>query len=126
MEALLRLVANAKTITVGKTFVLTFSNPNLKSLLIKIENAINLLNHTPPRHIPAYNKMLGVQQKIVGLNQEQKNIMFSQLVICRAVINYFMNGRYKEAQERIIELKTSIVMICFGIEKNESDKDREI
>jgi hypothetical protein len=38
MEALLRLVANAKTITVGKTFVLTFSNPDLKSLLVKLNH----------------------------------------------------------------------------------------
>jgi hypothetical protein len=99
----------------------------LRSVLIKIENAINLLSHDPPRHILSYNKMLGVRQKINDLNEECKNVLFSQIVTCRSVINYFINGRYGEARSRIIKLKTDIIKICCEIkkrkEKNERDKN---
>tara|TARA_R110000796_G_scaffold166089_1_gene282975 strand:- start:960 stop:1382 length:423 start_codon:yes stop_codon:yes gene_type:complete len=38
MEALLRLARNGKQLTIGKVFVLTFSNPNLKSLVISLNH----------------------------------------------------------------------------------------
>ena len=38
MEALLRLARNGKRLTIGKVFVLTFSNPNLKSLVVKLNH----------------------------------------------------------------------------------------
>jgi hypothetical protein len=49
----------------------------LKSTLIKIENAINLLEQDMPKHIPAYNKILGVQQKLAGLGEDKKTQLLS-------------------------------------------------
>ena len=44
----------------------------LKSVLVKIENALFLIEQKPAKHIPAYNKILGVQQKLAGLDQKYK------------------------------------------------------
>ncbi len=97
----------------------------LKSTLVKIENAINLLlNKDAPKHIPAYNKILGVQQKLAGLDKEHKAQMFSQLIITRSIINYFMNGRYGDGYNQILKLKKELIKICFRIEQNERDKDK--
>lgn len=96
----------------------------LKSVLVKIENAINLLDHKPPRHIPSYHKMLGVQQKLSGLNEREKNSLFPQMIATRSIINYFMNGRYEEANNQILKLKKELVQICLELEKkNERDKN---
>ena len=95
----------------------------LRTTLIKVENAINLIEQDTPKHIPAYNKVLGVQQKIAGLGDDRKAIMFSQLIAVRAIINYFMNGRYDYCYGQIIKLKQELVNICIKIEKNERDRD---
>jgi len=93
----------------------------LKSVLVKIENTINLIEQDVPKHIPAYNKVLGVQQKLSDLDNEKKAQMFSQLITTRSIINYFMNGRYNEAHQQVLKLKKELVNICFAIEKNERD-----
>jgi len=97
----------------------------LKSLLVKIENAINLLNQPAPKHIPSYRKMLGVQQKMSELPMEYRNNLFSQLICVRRTLNYFLNGRYEEAYLNIIKLKKDLVKIYMGL-KNERDTDIEI
>jgi len=97
----------------------------LKSTLIKIENAIKLLRQRDvPKHIPAYNKILGVQQKLAGLDEERKAQMFSQLIVTRSIIHYFMNGRYGDGYQQILKLKQNLINICLGIEKSERDKDK--
>jgi len=96
----------------------------LKSTLIKIENAINLVDQDVPKHIPAYNKILGVQQKLAGLEKEKKAQMLPSLIMTRSIINYFMNGRYDYGYKQIIKLKTELVNICLRIEKNEKDNNR--
>ncbi len=99
----------------------------LKSVLVKIENALNLLSQTPPKHIPSYNKMLGVQQKFAGLNQKYKDMLFPQMVVARSVISYFTNGRYNEAISQILKLKNSLVKICLDIkEKSEKNTNEKI
>jgi hypothetical protein len=97
----------------------------LRNLLIKIENALNLLGQEYPKHIPSYRKILGVQQKISGLPIDDKNKLFSQLICVRGIINYFLNGRYDEAYSQILRLKSDLVKICLEIEKNERDTNTE-
>ena len=92
----------------------------LKSVLIKIENALHLMEHNPSRHIPAYNKMLGVQQKLAGLDQKYKEMLFPQIINSRSVISYFMNGRYEEAKSHTLRLKSDLIKICLEI-KNEKN-----
>jgi hypothetical protein len=96
----------------------------LKSTLVKVENVINLMSQGSPKHIPAYNKILGVQQKMAGLDGEHKAQMFSQLIITRSIINYFMNGRYGDGYLQILKLKEDLVDICYRIEENERDKNK--
>lgn len=95
----------------------------LKITLIKIENAINLVEQDVPKHIPAYNKILGVQQKLAGLGEDRKSQLFPQLITTRSIINYFMNGRYNYGHQQILKLKTELVNIYLSIEKNERDKN---
>lgn len=96
----------------------------LKSTLVKIENAINLVDQDIPKHIAAYNKILGVQQKLAGLSDEHKSQMFSQLITTRSIINYFMNGRYGDGYRQISKLKKELIEMCLRIEKNEKDKNK--
>ena len=95
----------------------------LKNTLIKIENVINLVKQDVPKHIPAYNKILGVQQKLAGLEEDRKSQLFPQLITTRSIINYLINGRYIEGYKQILKLKTELVNICLSIEKNERDKN---
>ena len=94
----------------------------LKSTLIKIENAINLMNQS--KHIPAYNKMLGVQQKLIDLNKVHRTQMLSQLITTRSIINCFINGRYEICDTQILKLKQELINICFKEENNERDKNK--
>ena len=98
----------------------------LKSTLIKIENGINLLAQDTPKHIHAYNKILGVQQKLAGLSKERQAELFTQIVTTRSIINYLMNGRYGEAFQRVRQLKSDLVKICLEIEKSERDTDGQL
>ncbi|KKK53828.1 hypothetical protein LCGC14_3090870 [marine sediment metagenome] len=88
----------------------------LKSVLIKIENTLNFLKQKPPKHIPAYHKILGVQQKLAGLDKSYRDKLFPQLVKTRGIINYFTNGRYEEAYDQLFKLKTDLVHIHCEIE----------
>ena len=92
----------------------------LRSVLVKIENSLFLVDQKPAKHIPAYNKMLGVQQKLAGLDQKYKEMLFPQIVNSRSIINYFMNGRYEEAHDHILKLKCDLLQICIEI-KNEKN-----
>ena len=89
----------------------------LKSLLIKIENVVNLLEQKPSRHIPAYNKMLGVRQKFSNIGDEYKNSLFPHLVGVKSIIHYLMNGRYDDAYHRVIKLKSDLVKIYISLKK---------
>ncbi len=97
----------------------------LKSVLIKIENAINLIEQKTPKHIPAYHKILGVQQKLGSLHKSYKNELFSQLINVRGIINYLTNGNYKDAHFRILQLKKDLINICCEIE-NEKNTIKKI
>jgi len=89
----------------------------LKRVLVKIENAINLMNHMTPRHIPSYNKMLGVIQKIEGSNK--KSLAF-QLITAKSTVSYFINGNYDYAYTQMLKLKGELIKICLELE-NEKD-----
>jgi len=97
----------------------------LKGTLVKIENAINLLDQEYPKHIPSYNKILGIQQKLADLDKSHKEEMFSQLITTRSIVNYFMNGRYQHGYSQILKLKQELVNICIKIESNERDKNKQ-
>jgi hypothetical protein len=92
----------------------------LKSVLVKIENALVLIEQKPSKHIPAYNKILGVQQKLAGLDQKYKNMLFPKMVITRSIVSLFTNGRYEEAHEKILRLKADLIQICYEIENEKN------
>jgi len=97
----------------------------LKTTLVKVENVINLIEQDCPKHIPAYNKILGVQQKLAGLSNERKAQMFPHLILTRSIINYFMNGRYGDGYKQVLKLKKELREICIRIEKYERDKNEQ-
>ncbi len=94
----------------------------LRRVLVKIENALNLLGQEPSKHIQSYNKMLGVQKKFEGLGQKHKDVLFPQLIIARSIISYFTNGRYNEANTQMLKLKNNLIKTCLDI-KEKSEKD---
>jgi hypothetical protein len=94
----------------------------LRSVLIKIENALFLVEQKPAKHIPAYNKILGVQQKLAGLDVKYKEMLFPNIIITRSIIHYFMNGRYIEAREHMLKLKGNLILIGIKNEKNSVKK----
>ncbi len=96
----------------------------LTGTLLKVENVINLLEQDVPKHIPAYNKILGVQQKLAGLNENYKICLFPQLITTRSVINYFMNGRYGDGYQQVMKLKRELIKICLEIKNNEKDTNK--
>jgi hypothetical protein len=98
----------------------------LKGTLIKIENIISLMEQDVPKHIPAYNKVLGVQQKLSGLDKEHKSKMFPQLITTRAIVNYFMNGRYQDGFAQVLKLKKELCQFCFQIENYERDTNKQL
>lgn len=89
----------------------------LRSLLIKIENVINLLDQEIPKHILAYHKALGVQQKIAGLDDSYRNRLFPQMVNTRSVVHFLLNGKYEEAYKKTNQLKGDLIKICLNIRK---------
>lgn len=94
----------------------------LKSTLVKIENAVNLLSQDIPKHIPAYHKSLGIQQKFAGLDGELRGQFLPQIIAARSIINYLTNGRYKDALSRLQQLKGELIRFCSQLEKkNERD-----
>ncbi len=96
----------------------------LTGTLVKIENAINLVEQDVPKHIPSYHKILGVQQKLAGLDKDRKAQLFSQLIATRSIINYFTNGRYQDGYNQILKLKRELVNICLRVKNNERDKNK--
>lgn len=96
----------------------------LKGTLLKIENVINLLEQD--KHIAAHNKILGVQQKLAGLDTEHKTELFPQMVATRGIINQLMNGRYKEAYDYVLKLKKDIINICLRLERDERDRNEQL
>ena len=96
----------------------------LRSVLIKMENALYLVEQTPAKHIPSYHKILGVQQKLAGLSEQHRNELFPQMVKVRGIISYFTNGNYYEAHKQMLTLKDNLVKICLGI-KSEKNTDKK-
>ena len=97
----------------------------LTGTLVKIENAINLIEQDVPKHIPSYNKILGVQQKLAGLDRDRKKQLFSQLITTKSIINYFTNGRYQDGYNQILKLKQELINICLQIGNNERNRNKE-
>ena len=95
----------------------------LKETLEKIENIINFLKQDTPKHVLAYHKALGVQQKMTGLGTGYKEKMFPQLIIARSIISYLINGKYEDVYSQTLKLKGNLVKICLALE-NEKNKDK--
>ena len=99
-------------------------NKEYESFLYKI---LNLLENTENfmkrnKYIIAYNKVLGVEQKLRGLDEEKKVILGREMIKTRGAIHYLKDGRYKDASKNIRELKEQFYKI-FEKVKNENNKD---
>ena len=88
----------------------------IKSILLKVENIENFMKISPPKHIPAYQKILGIQQKFDILNKNQKECFFPQMVMTRGVITLFMNGRYEDALRQLVNLKKDLIYMVKKLE----------
>jgi hypothetical protein len=88
----------------------------IKSILLKVENIEKLVADSPPKHIPAYQKVLGIQQKFDILSREQKQYFFPQMVMTRGIVTLFMNGRYEDALKQLMLIKRDLIYMVKKIE----------
>ena len=81
----------------------------LYKILNLLENVENFMKRS--KHIIAYNKMLGVEQKLNNLDGEKKVILGREMIKTRGAIFYLKEGRYKDASKNIRELKEQFYKI---------------
>lgn len=94
---------------------------NLKGILKKIEDVENLLNHPYPKHIPAYNKILGIRQKMEDFSlEDRQKLFFPEFIKIIGIITYFSNGRYDDGREALLCVKSRIQDLIL---KNENNKN---
>jgi len=96
----------------------------LTVIAIKLQTAINFLHHEPPKHILCYHKVLGVQQKIAGLPKDCRDMMFTQIIAVRGIINYLMNGRYKDVSNCLVSLQQEILNLNIKIKNENHSKSK--
>ncbi len=92
----------------------------LYKILNLLENTENFMKRN--KHIIAYNKILGVEQKLNNLDEEKKVILGREVIKTRGIIFYLKDGRYYDASKNIKELKEQFYKI-FEKVKNENNKD---
>lgn len=90
----------------------------IQRTLVLIENADNLLKSDPPVHIPAYHKILGVQQKLERLPKEMRECFFTQIIATRGTISYFLNGRYDEGRKQLLNIKKDLIKLGLKLHEN--------
>lgn len=89
----------------------------LTETLVKIENIDMLMAMEPPRHVPSYQKIVGVQQKLGTLPRDLRQSFFPQLVMIRGVITYFLNGRYEDGMSQLHKIKRDLISIARAIDE---------
>lgn len=93
----------------------------LNKTLNLIENAVNFLGNN--KHIVAYNKMLGVHQKLISLEGERKVELSLEELSSRSVSHHMMDGRYEDAMVIIEKMRIDLYRI-YGRIKKENEKNR--
>ena len=95
----------------------------LNRTLNLIENAVNFLKND--KHIVAYNKMIGVHQKICSIVEEEKKELLLNELICKDIIHHLLDGRYEQAKESIMIVKTNLYKIYGKVKKkNETNRNK--
>lgn len=79
----------------------------LSRTLNLLENAVNFLT-IQNKHILAYRKMLGIQQKFEGLEVDKKKEMVLDVFKVKTINHYLLDGRYRDALTVMNQLKTSL------------------
>ncbi len=93
----------------------------LNKTLNLVENAINFLNRS--KHIVAYNKMLGVYQKLASLEGERRIELSLEELSCKSVSHYMLDGRYDDAITVIKKIKIDLCLVYDKVKK-ENEKNR--
>lgn len=93
----------------------------LNKTLNLIENAVNFLKNN--KHIVAYNKMLGVHQKLESLEDDRKIERSLNVLGCRSVSHYMLDGRYDDAMIVIKKIREDLYQV-YGKVKKENEKNR--
>ena len=93
----------------------------LNRTLNMIENVVNFIEKQG-KHIVAYHKLLGIQQKLVTIpDKEKKQSMVDIMISIKFAIGDLMDGRYNEALSKIKIIRTKLYQRYGEVqEKNES------
>lgn len=93
----------------------------LRGMLKKIVDVELFMGQSPPKHILAYRKMLGIQQKMDYLDEETKSsIFFTEIIKIRGSIFYFINGRYDDGINSLTFVKNKIVQLIKHYERDKN------
>jgi hypothetical protein len=93
----------------------------LNRTLVLIENAVNFLRNK--KHIVAYNKMLGVHQKLLSLAGDRKIALSLEELSCQSIFHYMLDGRYDDAAVVVEKMRVDLYQI-YGKVKTENEKNR--
>lgn len=96
----------------------------LNRTLNLLENCVNFLD-IQKKHILAYRKMIGIQQKFDGeLDDEMRQKMQLDTMKIRTILHYLLNGEYSKASDVIKQLKKSLYHKLYMCKvSNENDND---
>ena len=80
----------------------------LNRTLNMLENIVNFIEKQG-KHIVAYHKLLGVQQKLVTIpDKEKKQSMVDIMISIKFAISDLVDGRYGKALDKIKVVKTKM------------------
>lgn len=95
----------------------------LCSILRKIEEVESMMRQSVAKHIPAYHKLLGVQQKLETLPIEKRQaIFFKEIIKTRGALTYFLNGRYDDGMVSLMCVKQKVINLLLENERNKNSQ----
>jgi hypothetical protein len=96
----------------------------LNRTLNMIENVVNFIE-IQGKHIVAYNKLLGVQQKLSEVSdREKQHELIDIMISLKFALVYLIDGKYDQTLNRIKTIRTKLYLIYGNVKKyNENNKD---
>ena len=94
----------------------------LYKILNLLENTDNFMKNN--KHIIAYHKVLGIQQKLETLEEEKRLLLNNELIKIRGIIQYLKDGRYGEAIKNIKELKNCFYKVYEKVKSENNNNEK--
>ena len=94
----------------------------LYKLLNLLENTDNFMKNN--KHIIAYHKILGIQQKLDKIEEEKKVLLNNERIRIKGMIQYIKDGRYEDVIKNIKELKKNFYKLYEKIKSENNNNEK--